>query len=196
MGSSGQLPDALCRFLRPNAAPESVDDSFPDDCTSGNPLDDVGPRGPVLEGQLLNELHTFSEGATDPGGIREKTVVQGVDQTVSRRPTSRPMLSVIIDSIPRAGTSRTDLAAPYKEFSSDAQLATLPFHDRVAAIGADRLVVLPRHFGRVLTRSVRLTNLPDPLVRARVLTHTERAPQQPEPGPQASRATSTTTAIR
>ena len=186
--SSHQLPDAL--------SPESVGDSFPDDCTSGNPLDDVGPRGPVLEGQLLNELHTFSEGATDPGGIREKTVVQGVDQTVSRRPTSRPMLSVIIDSIPRAGTSRTDLAAPYKEFSSDAQLATLPFHDRVAALGADRPVVVPTRSGCVLTRSVRLTPLSDPLVRPRVLTHTERAPQQPEPGPQASRATSTTTAIR
>ena len=118
MGSSGQLPDALCRFLRPNAAPESVDDSFPDDCTLDNPLDYVGTQGPVLEGQLLNELDTLSEGTGDPGGIREKDVVRGVDQTVSRRPTLRPMLSAITGSIACAGASHTDLAAPNREFAS------------------------------------------------------------------------------
>ena len=38
-GTSHHLPDTLSHLLRPNAAPESVDDSFPDKCTSGNPLD-------------------------------------------------------------------------------------------------------------------------------------------------------------
>ena len=177
-GSSHQLPDALSRLLRPNAAPESVDGPFPDDCISGNSTDYVGPRGPVLEGQLLNELDTLREGIIHPGGIREKAVVRGVDQTVSRRPTSRPMFSAVIDSTPRAGASHADLAASNREFANETQVATLPFHDRVAAIGADRLVVLPRHFGRVLTRSVRLTNLPDPLVRARVcLLYTSPSPR-------------------
>ena len=95
-GSSHQLPDALSRLLRPNTAPESVEDSFPGDSTSGNPLNYLGPRGPVLEEQLLNELDTPSVGTIDPGGVRRKAVVRGVDQTVSRRPTSWPMLSAII----------------------------------------------------------------------------------------------------
>ena len=109
---SHQLSDTLFRLLRPNAAPESVDGPFPDDCISGNSTDYVGPRGPVLEGQLLNELDTLREGIIHPGGIREKAVVRGVDQTVSRRPKLRPMLSAIIDSIPRADAGHTDLAAP------------------------------------------------------------------------------------
>ena len=121
-------------------------------------------------------------------------MARGVDQTVSRRPTLQPMLSAIIDSIPRAGASHTDLAASSREFASDAQLATLPFHDRVAAIDAERPVVLTRRSGRVLTQSVRSTPLSDPLVRPRVLTHTERALEQPEPGPHASSAKSMTTA--
>ena len=148
----------------------------------------------IFLGQLLNELDTVSEGSIDPGGIREKDVVRGVEQTVSRRPKLRPMLSAIIDSIPRTSASHADLAAPNRELESDAQLTTLPFHDRVAPIGADRPVVLPRRSGRVLTRSVRSTPLSDPLVRPRVLTHTERAPEQPEPGSHASSAKPTTTA--
>ena len=74
-----------------------------------------------------------------------------------------------------------------------AQLTTLPFHDRVAAIGAKRSVVLPRRSGRVFTWSARLTLLSDPLVSPRVLTHTEREPEQPEPSPHASSTKSTTT---
>ena len=66
----------------------------------------------IFLGQLLNELDTVSEGSIDPGGIREKDVVRGVEQTVSRRPKLRPMLSAIIDSIPRADAGHTDLAAP------------------------------------------------------------------------------------
>ena len=115
----------------------------------------------IFLGQLLNELDTVSEGSIDPGDIREKDVVRGVEQTVSRRPKLRPMLSAIIDSIPRTGASHADLAAPNRELESDAQLTTLPFHDRVAPIGADRPVVLPRRSGRVRGRLVRLT----PLVR-------------------------------
>ena len=158
---SHQLSDTLFRLLRPNAAPEFAVNSFPDDCTSGNPLDYGGPRGLVLEGQLLNDLNSLKEGTTDPGGTREKDAVRGVDQTVSRRPKLRPMLNVVINSIPRADASHTDLEAQNGEVSSDARLAALPFHDQVAAIGADRPVVLPRRSGRVRGRLVRLT----PLVR-------------------------------
>ena len=53
-GSFHQLPDVLSRLLRPNAAPASVNDSFPADCTSGNPLDYIGPRGPVHELSLIH----------------------------------------------------------------------------------------------------------------------------------------------
>ena len=104
------------------------------------------------------------------------------------------MISAIIDSIPRADAGHTDLKAPNGEFASDAELATLPFHNRVSSIGADRPVVLPRRPSRVLTPSVRLIPLSDPLVRPCVLGHTERAPEQPEPGPHVSSTTSTTTA--
>ena len=76
--------------------------------------------------------------------------------------------SALSDSIPRADVGHTDLAVPNRELARDAQLAAIPFHDRVAAIGADRPVVLPRRSGRVLTRSVRLMPLSDFLVRPRV----------------------------
>ncbi|CAN0258752.1 unnamed protein product, partial [Laminaria digitata] len=42
-GSSHQLPDALSRLLRPGPASDSIDYSFPDDATSGNLGDYVGP---------------------------------------------------------------------------------------------------------------------------------------------------------
>ena len=52
-GSLHELPDPLSRLLRLNSASESAGDSFlHDDCTSSNPRDCVGPRGPVLDGQL------------------------------------------------------------------------------------------------------------------------------------------------
>ena len=142
----------------------------------------------------MNNLNSITEGTTDPGGIREKHVVRGVDQTVSTRPKLRPMLSVVIDSIPRADAGHTGLEAQNRELASDARLAILPFHDRVAANGADRPAVLPRRSGRVRARSVRSIPPSDPLVRPRLLTHTERTPEQPEPGPHASSAKSTTTA--
>ena len=60
-GPAHRPPDALSRLLRPNAAPESVDDSFLDDCTSDYPLDSVGPRAAILSGQLLNDLESHWE---------------------------------------------------------------------------------------------------------------------------------------
>ena len=46
-GSSHQLPDALPRSLRPGPAADSIDDYFPNDATSGEPSDYVGPQRPV-----------------------------------------------------------------------------------------------------------------------------------------------------
>ena len=73
-GSAHQLPDALSRLLRPGPAADPIDDSFPDDATSGKPSDYVGPQGPVLDGFPLKELEPAKEGVVDPGGVREKRV--------------------------------------------------------------------------------------------------------------------------
>ena len=60
---------------------------------------------------MPNELDTFSEMTIYPGGIREKAMAGGGDQTVSRRLTSR-LFSTIVDSILRAGVTHTDLKVP------------------------------------------------------------------------------------
>ena len=92
-----------------------------------------------------------------------------------------------------AETGHTELAAPNDEFASDAQLATFMFHDRLAVIGADTPVIPSSRSGRVLTPSVRLILLSDPLVRPCVRTHAGKAAEQPVPGPHALSAKSTPT---
>ena len=62
LGTSHHLPDALTRLPRPDAADDLIDDSFPDNASSGNPTDCVGLRGPIRDGQLLSVLELFEVG--------------------------------------------------------------------------------------------------------------------------------------
>ena len=49
------LPEALSRLSHVQNPQADVDDSFPDDFTSGAPSELVGPRGPRLDGVRLAE---------------------------------------------------------------------------------------------------------------------------------------------
>ena len=77
------------------------------------------------------------------------------------------MLSAIVDSIPRAVAVLDPLPIQCDDLTSGAQLVTLPFHDRLAAIEADGVVLPVRRFSRARTPSVRLT----PLLEAPVCSH-------------------------
>lgn len=59
------LPDTLSRLPHATEPQEDVDDSFPDDITSGAPSDYVGPRGPTLNGVPLADLETFTPDEPD-----------------------------------------------------------------------------------------------------------------------------------
>eukprot|EP00752_Nemacystus_decipiens_P017631 g15802.t1 len=59
------LPDTLSRLPHSAAPQHDIDDSFPDDATSGAPSDYVGPRGPTLDGVPLADLETFSPDEPD-----------------------------------------------------------------------------------------------------------------------------------
>ena len=162
-GTSHQLPDALSRLLRPGAAGDSIDDSFPDDTPSGNPTDYVGPRGPFLDGQLLNHLEPFKEGVVDSGGVREKHVVREKSLTSPRTPS---MLSAIVDSIPRAVAALDPLPGQCDDLTSGAQLATLLFHDRLATVEADGVVLPVRRSSRARALYVSFMPLPEAPARS------------------------------
>ena len=138
-GTSHQLPDALSHLLHPSAAGDSMDDSFPDDTSSGNPTDYVGPRRPILDGQLLNDLEPFKKEMVDPPEVREKHVVRSKSPT---SPRTLSMLSAIVDSIPRAVAALDLLPGQCDDLTGGAQLATWPFQDRLATIETDG-VALP-----------------------------------------------------
>ena len=71
------------------------------------------------------------------------------------------MLSAIVDSIPRAVAALDPLPEPCDDLTSSAQLATLPFHDRLATIETDGVVLPVRRSSRARTPSVRLMPLPE-----------------------------------
>ena len=149
-GSSHQLPDALSRLPRPGPAADPIDDSFPDDATSGELGDYVGPQGPVLEGVLLKDLEPLKEGMVDPGGARERRVGVTMNTANPRltktRPKPRPqkshspdalsLLGAIVDSVPQMCQSTTTARTTEEEGARDGQMLTLSFHDRFAALGA------------------------------------------------------------
>lgn len=120
-----------------------------------------------------------------------KSFFGGVNRTVSRRPEVRLKLSAIVDSIPRIDRGPSDNVAPTAELASGAQLGTLPFHDRVAAIGADEPSVSLRRSGRFLNPSVRLIPLTDSPALSRDLPSSPRPLDQLKRGSNASGATST-----
>ena len=55
-GCQHVLPDALSRLPHSRMPQADVDDSFPDDLSSRDRADFVGPRGPILDGTRLSEL--------------------------------------------------------------------------------------------------------------------------------------------
>lgn len=73
-GTSHHTPDALSRLLRPGPAAEPIVDYFPDDATSGERSDYVGPQGLVLSEIALNDLEPLEEGGANAGGGRERRV--------------------------------------------------------------------------------------------------------------------------
>ena len=99
----------------------------------------------------------------DPGGVREKHAVRTKDPTSTRTPS---MLSAIVDSIPRAVAVLDPLPGRCDDLTSNAQLAPLPFHDRLATIGADGAVLPVRRSSRARTPSVRLMLLPEAPARS------------------------------
>ena len=175
-GTSHQLPDVLSRLLRPGEAGDSIDVSFPDDTSSGNPTDCVGPRGPILDGQLLNDLEPFKEGMVDPGGVREKHTVRAKSLTSPRTPS---MLSAIVDSIPRTVAALDPLPGQCDGLTNDAQLATLPFHDRLATVEADGVVLPVRRSSRARTPYVRLMPLPEAPARSYCPVRDVHSPAKP-----------------
>ena len=156
--TSHPLPDALARLLRPGGSGDSIDDSFPDDTSPGNATDYAGPSGPILDGQLLNDLEPFKEGMLDLGGVRKKHLVRSKSPTSPRTPS---ILSVIVDSIPRAVAALDPLPEQCDDLTSSTQLATFPFHDRLATIETDGAVLPVRRSSRARTPSVRLMPLPE-----------------------------------
>ena len=99
--SSHQLPDALSRLPRPGPAADPIDDSFPDDATSGELGDYVGPQGPVLEGVLLKDLEPLKEGMVDPGGARERRVGVTINTANPRLPKNTPETAPAKVTFPR-----------------------------------------------------------------------------------------------
>ena len=142
--SSHQLPDALSRLLRPGPTADAIDDSFPDDATSGEPDAYVGPQGPVLNGFPLRELEPSQEGVVDPGGMHEKRgmITPYATELCSRKPRTprtRPPptpspLGAVVDSIPQARRGAVSLQTSGGEGLTDRQLGTLAFHDRLASV--------------------------------------------------------------
>ena len=59
------VPDALPRLPHAKDTPADVDDSFPDDFTSGAPSDFLGPRGPSLDGVWLAEIDAVGGAGAD-----------------------------------------------------------------------------------------------------------------------------------
>ena len=165
-GSSHQLPGALSRLLRPGLAADPVDDSVPDDATSGEPDAYVRPQGPVLNGLPLRELEPSKEGVVDPGGMREKRVAITPHATGScsqepRTPRPRPppapsLLGGVVDSIPQTRRGAVLLPTSVEEGLTDRQLGTLAFYDRLATVGVGTLAVALRRSTRASAPSVRL----------------------------------------
>lgn len=50
------MHDDLSHLPRTENPQDNIDDSFSDDHSSSNPLTYAGPRGPALNGTLLNHL--------------------------------------------------------------------------------------------------------------------------------------------
>ena len=125
---------------------------------SGNPTDYVGPRRPILDGQLLNDLEPFKKEMVDPPEVREKHVVRSKSPT---SPRTLSMLSAIVDSIPRAVAALDLLPGQCDDLTGGAQLATWPFQDRLATIETDGAVLPVRRSSRARTPSVRLMPLPE-----------------------------------
>ena len=163
-------------MLRPVAARDSIDDSFPDDSSSGNESEYVGPRGPILDGQLLNDLEPFKEKMVDTGGVREKHVVHSKSPTSPRTPS---MLSAIVDSIPRAVAVLDPLPGQCDDLTSKAQLATLLFHDRLATLETGGVKLPVRRSNHARTPSVRLLPLPEAPARSHCPVLEVQSPAKP-----------------
>lgn len=147
-------------LLRPGESDDSIDDSFSDDASSSKPADYVGSRNPVLDVYLLNDLELLEEGLVDPGGIRKQYVVRRENPTMnSKRVPS--VLCVIFAIGARTVVVLEKPAGNLDDLTSGAQVATLPFHDRVAAMETVRR---SRH---ARTLSVRLTLFPEVLLALR-----------------------------
>lgn len=112
----------------------------------------------VLSGQLLHDLEPLRGRLVDPENIQEKRVVREDGQTSTRMPS---LLSETVDNIPRAVVVYAGPSRQADGTTSEAQLATLPFNDRVAAVGADGFALPARRPSRARTAHVRLIPLPD-----------------------------------
>lgn len=66
------LPNTLSRLPQASEIQADIDDSFPDDFTSGSSSDFAGHRGPQLAGQRLSEL---SPGGTDRSANTNTTLL-------------------------------------------------------------------------------------------------------------------------
>ena len=180
-GSSHQLPDALSRLPRPGPAADPIDDSFPDDTTSRERDDYEGPQGPVLGGVLLKDQGPLKEGVVDPGGAREKRVGVTMNTANPRlakpRPSDAPSLpGTIVESVPQACRNTAAAQTPEEEGVRDGLMLTPSFHDSCAALRAGAPVAV-RQSTRVLTASVRLQPLPEPITRTVPTTSGSTGPQ-------------------
>ena len=138
----------MSRLPRPGPAADPIDDSFPDDATSGNPGDYVGPQGSVLDGVLLRDLEPLKEGVVDPGGGGEKRVVLArntVDPRPPkplplkpRRPAAPSLLGAIVDSVPQVFRNAAPPRPPEDEATRGQQILTLPSHERARRTGSGR----------------------------------------------------------
>ena len=125
----------------------------------------------------MNDLEPFKEGMIDPEGVRDKHVVRAKSPTSPRTPS---MLSSIVDSIPRAVTVLDRLPRQCDDLTSSAQLATSPFHDRLATLETHGIILPVTRSSPARTSSVRLMQLPEAPARSYCPAREVQSPAKPQ----------------
>ena len=176
MMEGGLVPPAPGCIVSPGLGADPVDDTFPDDATSGEPDAYVGSQGPVLNGFPSRELEPSKEGVVDPGGMREKRVMITPHATrscsqKSRTPRPHPPLApsrlgAVVDSTLQTRRGAVFLQKSGEEGLADRQLGTLAFQDRLAAVGVGTPAVAFRRSTGASAPPVRLRPLADNVAHA------------------------------